>query len=164
MKDKPQNTSRDSNMVCPWQEHVTYDTVRLEISKHRVKRVAEPRRSFHEVNVLVIRMNHGFILASVGEAEFGRGKRDDVEMNRFIDIGADNGGINGSSKNGDAGTTSGEDLGHVDHREHVAVRHVREEKHVEMIGFRAHSWTMAGEQDSVGLGWWEAHFVVNVFP
>ncbi|PKU80031.1 hypothetical protein MA16_Dca014396 [Dendrobium catenatum] len=60
-------------------------------------------------------------------------------MNRVINIGADNGGINGSSEEGDAGPTSGEDLGHIDHREHVALRHEREEKHMEMIGFGPHS-------------------------
>ncbi|KAL0920999.1 hypothetical protein M5K25_008022 [Dendrobium thyrsiflorum] len=62
--------------------------------------------------------NEGVVLAPIREAEFGSGKRDYVEMNRVIDIGADNGGINGSSEDGDAGTTGGEDLGHVDHREH----------------------------------------------
>ncbi|KAL0921001.1 hypothetical protein M5K25_008024 [Dendrobium thyrsiflorum] len=101
----------------------SYDIVGAEISKHRVKRVAKRRDSFGEVYLLVIRKNEGVVLAPIREAEFGSGKRDDVEMNRVIDIGADNGGINGSSEDGDAGTTCGEYLGHVDHREHVALHH-----------------------------------------
>ncbi|PKU80030.1 hypothetical protein MA16_Dca014395 [Dendrobium catenatum] len=64
-------------------------------------------------------------------------------MNRVIDVGADDAGINGSSEDGDAGTSGGKDLGHVHHREQVALRHERKEKHVKMSGFGAHSWMMA---------------------
>ncbi|KAH0463751.1 hypothetical protein IEQ34_006537 [Dendrobium chrysotoxum] len=138
MEDKSWNTSCSSNIICPRQEHTRDNAVGFEISKHRVKRVTKRGNGFEEINAQVNRKGKGVVLAPIGEAEFGVGEGDDVEMDRVIYGGADDGGVDRGSKDGDAGTTRCKDLSHVDQGEQVALRHEREEKHVEIISFGAH--------------------------
>ncbi|KAH0464342.1 hypothetical protein IEQ34_007128 [Dendrobium chrysotoxum] len=100
-------------------------------------------------NIICPWQEHVAVLTPTGEAELNRGKRDNVEKNRVIDAGVNDGSISRSSEDGYADATGGEDFGHVDHRKHVAWCHEREEKHVEMTGFRDHCRIMAREQHSV---------------
>ncbi|KAL0921008.1 hypothetical protein M5K25_008031 [Dendrobium thyrsiflorum] len=134
MEDKSWNTSRSGNIICPGQEHTRDNAVGFEISKHRVKRMTKRGNGFEEINA----QGKGVVLAPIGEAEFGVGKGDDMEMNRVIYGGADDGGVDRGSKYGDAGTTRCKDLSHVYQGEQVALRHEREEKHVEIISSGAH--------------------------
>ncbi|KAL0921006.1 hypothetical protein M5K25_008029 [Dendrobium thyrsiflorum] len=140
MENKSWNTSRGGNIICPRQEHIRDNTVGSEISKHKIKRVTKRVDSFEEINVQVNWKVKLAALTPLREAKFLRGKGDDVELDRVVDVGADDGGIDSCSKDSYASAMGCKELSHVNQGEHMTLLHEREEKHMEVVGFGAHGY------------------------
>ncbi|KAH0463996.1 hypothetical protein IEQ34_006782 [Dendrobium chrysotoxum] len=87
------------SLCGPWQEHVRDDTIRTEIPKHSVERVADE--------------GGALVLTPLGEAEVGGREGDDVEIDGVVNCGANDLGIGRGRQDGDAGATGSEELGHL---------------------------------------------------
>ncbi|KAJ6838714.1 scopoletin glucosyltransferase-like [Iris pallida] len=163
VEDEPRYAELGRGVVSPREEHVRDDAVREEVSEDEVERLAEPPRGVDEGRHFC-RRDGGQVLAAGGKAGVRR-EGDEEEPHRLGDrpvIGAveerlDEVRVRRGGEDAGLDAAHGEELGHVEHREHVALGHEREEEHAETTpeAFRGHRYCnkLVPKQVLVGELW-----------
>ncbi|KAJ6797208.1 scopoletin glucosyltransferase-like [Iris pallida] len=137
MEDEPRYAELSRSIVGPWEERVGHDAVGEELSQDPVELFAKPGYHIEELEEQVQGGDGRDVLAPFGQAG-ARREGDEPEADHWVagavgprDERLHEGRVRGGGEDGGLDAAHGEELGHVERREDVALAHEGEEEHAE---------------------------------
>lgn len=150
---EPRNAQLSSHVGGPILHRVRDDAARRRVllPEDRRQRPAERAASIQEGHGVLSGRHAVEVLAARGQPEFlaweAKGDEPDGDAGppRALDVGLDPRGVGGGGDEGDVNAAAGEEMGHVDHRNGVALRH-EGNQHEVSCGVHGCSFTPFGTQ------------------